>query len=338
MDSKYLLNQFNNLHGKKVYRNDVVNLLEKVRESNSRELKDVEKRLSNMVQHIKPGERLKIKLVKKAKLEKVKPVKVTKTKARKPPVKKSLSAPPVLPTSGVPQVKNKVSKLSGVVSGADISNLNFSQVKLTGRFKDDFIRMYCDTQIMIWGKPGHGKTVYTLQFAQYLAELGLLVLFVANEELNRSTLTEKTRKFNIHHKNLSFVRKLEELKISNKTLDDFDVVFFDSIQSLKMTLDSYENFVENHPGKMYVIIVQTTKDGHFKGGQEWLHAVDIGGEIINRRMVLYKNRLDSEFDKKSDKLIFEQKVIDAKKRLSVKDEVKKLTAPKQTETKTVIYL
>lgn len=338
MESKYLLNQFNNLHGKKVYRNDVVNLLEKVRENNSRELKDVEKRLSNMVKHIKPGQRLKIKLVKKAKLEKIKPAKVSRAKTVLP-VKKSLSAPPVLPASGVPQVKSKVSKLSGVVSGADISKLDFTQIKLTGRYKEDFIRMYCDTQIMIWGKPGHGKTVYTLQFAQYLAELGIPVLFVAHEELNRSTLTEKTRKFNIHHKNLSFVRKLEELKISNKTLDDFDVVFFDSIQSIKMTLDSYEKFVEDHPGKMYVIIVQTTKDGKFKGGQEWLHAVDIGGEILNRRMVLYKNRLDSEFDKKSDKLIFEQKVNDAKKRLSVKDEVKKLTAPKPpAETKTVIYL
>lgn len=336
MESKYLLNQFNNLHGRKVYRNDVVDLLEKVRQNNKGDLKDVEQRLTKMIQHIKPGQRLKIKLVKKAKLDKIKRAPVKKTTAVKVPVKQSLSAPPVTPV--VAQVKSKVSKLSGVVSGEDISKLNFSQVKLTGRFKEDFIRMYCDTQIMIWGKPGHGKTVYTLQFAQYLAELGIPVLFVANEELNRSTLTEKTRKFNIHHKNLSFVRKLDDLKISNKTLDDYDVVFYDSIQSLKMTLDDYENFVEDHPGKMYVIIVQTTKDGHFKGGQEWLHAVDIGGEIINRRMVLYKNRLDSEFDKKSDKLIFEQKVNDAKKRLKVKQQVKQLTAPKPAETKTVIYL
>lgn len=335
MESKYLLNQFNNLHGKKVYRNDVINLLEKVREHNAGDLKDVEQRLTRMITHIKPGQRLKIKLVKKAKLGKVKSLPASKKRSL-PEAKKTLSAPPVLP---VAQVKNKVSKLSGVVSGEDISKMNFSQIKLSGRFKDDFIKIYSDTLIMSWGKPGHGKTVHALEFAQYLAEQGYPVLFVANEELNRSTLTEKTRKFNIHHKNLSFVRKLDDLKISNKTIDDFEMVFFDSIQSLKMNLDTFEKFVEDHPGKMYFIIVQTTKDGHFKGGQEWLHAVDIGGEIINRRMVLYKNRLDSEFDKKSDKLIFEQKVKDAKKRLSVKDEVKKLTAPKPpAETKTVIYL
>lgn len=50
------------------------------------------------------------------------------------------------------------------------------------------------------------------------------------------------------------------------------------------------------------MIVQSTKDGDFRGGKEWEHEMDIAGEVVNRQLRLRKNRMDSGFIKKVQKL------------------------------------
>lgn len=183
-----------------------------------------------------------------------------------------------------------------MVSAQDISNLRFNKIELDGEYKKEFGALFSDTQVMIWGQPGNGKTVWLLKFAQYLAEkLGQRVLYVANEEWNRSTMTEKINQFKIGHALLKISKDLDSLKSAGLTINDFDVVFFDSINSLGMDLKSYKEFVDKNPGKIYVLIVQSTKDGDFRGGKDWEHEVDIAGEILNRKLELRKNRLDKDF-------------------------------------------
>lgn len=201
-------------------------------------------------------------------------------------------------------------RLSGVVSASDISKLSFKKLELDGSYKKEFGELFSDTQIMIWGAPGNGKTVWLLNFAQYLAEkLNQRVLYIANEEWNRSTLTEKIIQFKIGHENLKVTKDLDSLKQAGLSIDDFDVVFFDSINSLGMDLKSYKTFVEANPGKVYVLIVQSTKDGDFRGGKDWEHEVDVAGEIHQRKLELRKNRLDKDFLKKlNEKAQVAQKV------------------------------
>ncbi|MCF8255535.1 MAG: DNA repair protein RadA [Bacteroidia bacterium] len=149
---------------------------------------------------------------------------------------------------------------------------------------------------MVWGQPGNGKTVWLLNFAQYLAEkLKQRVLYIANEEWNRSTLTEKINQFKIGNENLKITKDLESVKSAGLSVNDFDVVFFDSINSLGFDLKQYKKFAEENPGKIYILIVQSTKDGDFRGGKDWEHEVDIAGEIVQRKLELRKNRLDKNF-------------------------------------------
>lgn len=186
--------------------------------------------------------------------------------------------------------------LTGVVSAQDISKLSFKKLELDGEYRKEFGQLYSDTQIMIWGQPGNGKTVWLLNFAQYLAsKLNQRVLYVANEEWNRSTLTDKFNQFKIGHDNLKISKDLNSLASSGLKVEDFDVIFFDSINSLGMDLKSYKDFIEKHPGRIYVLIVQSTKDGDFRGGKDWEHEVDIAGEILQRKLELRKNRLDKNF-------------------------------------------
>jgi antirestriction protein ArdC len=222
--------------------------------------------------------------------------------------------------------KPKSKNINGIVDAKSIGSLNFKRIELTGKYREDFLKMFADTLIMIWGMPGHGKTVYLLLFAQYLAEtLGLNVLYIANEEMGRSTLTEKINDFNIGHDNLSFTKRLP------KSIEDWDVVLIDSVQSVGLNLEKFKEFVEHNPGKMIIIIAQATKDGDFRGGKDWEHEVDIAGEIINRKLVLRKNRLDPDFAKKSEKLMIDETVKKKKSDHIIKEKVKATISKKNIE-------
>lgn len=218
----------------------------------------------------------------------------------------------------IPPTKNQT------VSASHLAGIAYKTFELTDQYKNDFHKLNSDTQVMIWGTPGSGKTVYLLKFAQYLAEKqNLKVLYVANEEFGRSTFAQKLKEFNIGHNNLSFAKQL-----TSDLINRYDVIFADSVNSMGMKLADYRALVQNHPGKMFVIIVQSTKDGDFRGGKDWEHEVDIAGEIKNRQLILRKNRLDGDNANKAAQLQKQDAIAEAKKKLEIKEAVKASVKPK----------
>lgn len=214
---------------------------------------------------------------------------------------------------------------SRVVSAADLAGIAFKTFELDEPYKSDFHKINSDSQIMIWGAPGSGKTVYLLKFAQYLAEkLGLKVLFVANEEFRRSTLAEKIQKFNIGHENLKFTKTLDE-----DLIDQYDVIIPDSINSLGIKLDGYRRLVQDHPGRIFLLVVQSTKNGDFRGGKDWEHEVDIAGEIVDRKLNLRKNRLDADNAVKAEERNKQEAIDEAKRKIEIKQAVKESIKPTQ---------
>ncbi len=229
-------------------------------------------------------------------------------------VTKGPKAPTTPPPAKGPKVPKKVKALYGVMTGADIAGLSFRKLELTGRYKQDFLKMYNDTQVMIWGAPGSGKTVYTLELAQYMAEvLGLKVAYIAREEMGRSTFTEKIQNFKIGDPKLVFAKNLDLLKDAGYEIEDFDAIFLDSVNAMGWTLEFYKKFAEQHPKALKILVVQSTKDGDFRGGKDWEHEMDIAGEVVNRKMILRKNRLDPEFARKADKLWIAEEVKEKKR-------------------------
>lgn len=341
-NAKYYIDKFNNLHGKKVYKKDIVDMLQKVKAENCPELKEVEKKLKKIASKLngKPRELfIKDPVILKVKKNLTKAPnkeKEVRTPARSLTREKGMNLASVESTdskilkySTTPKVvKKSKTFLNGVVDASAIGNLNFTRIDLDGKYKDDFVRMYDDTQFMFWGRPGHGKTVALLKFAQYLANKNLKVLYMADEEMNRSTLTEKINEFKIGHPNLKITKDFDSLKKSGINIQYYDAVFFDSIQSLGFTIDTYKKFVKENPGRIYVLIVQSTKEGGFKGGQEWLHEVDIAGEFVNYRLILYKNRYDNKFAEKSNKLLLDERVNEGTKKMQIREEIKNKLKPK----------
>ena len=189
--------------------------------------------------------------------------------------------------------------------------------------------MNSDSVMMIWGKPGSGKTVKLLKFAKYLADQDRSVLYVAEEEFGRSTMAEKLKQFAIGDK-IDFAPHLDE-----SILNDYQVVFFDSVNSMNLTAKDMKQLISRYPGKLWILIVQVTKDGDFRGGQDWEHLVDIAGEVVNRKIILRKNRMDPNNKEKSERLRIDELVKEKAEVKRINELVKKEIKPEPAEPATV---
>lgn len=172
-----------------------------------------------------------------------------------------------------------------ILSANELANMKFKTLQLAQEWAQHIGLPAENFDMMVHGQPGHGKTVWLLKFAKYLADKFGKVLFVSKEEYGAATLTDKVNQFNIQSPNLFFSPDIKGINLS-----DYKFVFMDSINVLKLTLEDYVRLREQHPNTAFIIILQTTKDGKFKGGKDWEHEVEIAVEIIKRQPRVYKNR------------------------------------------------
>lgn len=252
-------------------------------------------------------------------------------------VKDQVAAEENLDTQTKGTSNKKASKgkaVMGVLSGADIAAMEFKKIDLSDEWKAEFGEIASDEQMMFWGSPGSGKTYRLLKFAKYLAhDKNMRGVFIANEELGRSTFTKKINQLkqegiDVNDPNLDFAKKIPE------DVSGYEFILFDSINSLHMTLDDYIKFRDEHGPKIYISIVQTTKDGDFRGGKDWEHEMDFAGEYNDRKLIVHKNRHDPDFNRKRDELMIDAKVKEAKEKEMIKKKVKEQTGPiEQPQTK-----
>jgi hypothetical protein len=252
----------------------------------------------------------------------------------KKPEAKSVKQKADAPVKKVVPVKKSVAK-------KNLSGPAFYEIPLDGEWKNEFHRLMSDTQIMSWGSPGSGKSTKLLRFANYLADKGLKVLYVAREEYGRSTFDEKLRSQNIGHANKDGTYTIHNKNLNIQKhlpgdLSSYGAVFLDSVNALRMSLEDYIDIVEKYPNRIYYPIVQSTKAGDFKGGKEWEHEVDIAGEIVNRRLILTKNRLDSDFAQKAELLTIDETVNRLTKRKQIDQAVKMKLTPEAPSTNVIM--
>lgn len=213
-----------------------------------------------------------------------------------------------------PIVTKRIKQISKNLSGVQY---NYREIDL-GDFKKDFHKMFSDTIVQIHGLPGHGKTVYVLKIAQDRASrTGDHVLYVAHEEFGRSTLDLKLKEQNIGHKNLRIRGSLTDADAAWAT-----VIILDSVNSLDLTSKGVKQLTEKFPNKNWILILQSTKDGKFRGDQTWEHLVDIAGEVRDRKLILSKNRLDPDNKDKAAKLRMDALVNEKTQAARIREKVK----------------
>lgn len=140
--------------------------------------------------------------------------------------------------------------------------------------------------MMLHGEPGAGKTTLLLKFAKYLANTFGKVLYISSEEFAASTMTEKVNSLlNPFPPNLEFAENLKDPQLSK-----YNFVILDSVNDLGLQLQDYKDLRAKYPNTAFILILQHTKAGNYRGGKDWEHEIEIGGEVANGVITIYRNR------------------------------------------------
>jgi predicted ATP-dependent serine protease len=138
---------------------------------------------------------------------------------------------------------------------------------------------------MVYGSPGSGKSTFVIQFQKYLASNhDLKILFWAKEEGVSQTLKEKLQRLDAFDKNIFITEGLP------KDLSSFDALVIDSVNDARLAPEDIAELQTKYPDLSLILIFQATKEGKFKGLNEWEHWVQSVIQIKNGKAITGKNR------------------------------------------------
>ncbi|ELR71719.1 Putative ATP-dependent serine protease [Fulvivirga imtechensis AK7] len=169
-------------------------------------------------------------------------------------------------------------ELAGLACACDtpINSLDFVKVRFnTLGFKGAWKNFIGDPTpgftALIYGKPKCGKSTLCAMFAGYLARNHGRVLYVAKEEGRQGILQERLIRVGAMHQNLELVESIPYDRLNN-----YDFVILDSVHKLGLNEDDLERLKKDYPNvKGWLYIMQSTKEGVFRGSQRFAHDVDV---------------------------------------------------------------
>ncbi len=136
---------------------------------------------------------------------------------------------------------------------------------------------------IIFGPPKQGKSILAIQMADELSKYGR-TLYVAAEEGLGATLKQKVQDFAPEMNNNLEFSNWKNLKEITEGLEEdpaYSFVFIDSISKARLTVEDIENLKKKFPRIAWITIMQSTKEGQFRGSQEYAHDCDIVIQVSN---------------------------------------------------------
>lgn len=118
-------------------------------------------------------------------------------------------------------------------------------------------------KVIIYGKPKNGKTEFCIQFAKYLTNFGK-VLYNSFEQGHskslqdafiRQNMTDVRGKIIVTHK-----EKYTEMFNRLKKKKSPNIVFIDSLQYIKLSIEQWKELIETFPKKVFVVISHASGD------------------------------------------------------------------------------
>lgn len=187
------------------------------------------------------------------------------------------------------------------------------QLKLSEEFKSFLGNISYPFKMLVWGKPGEGKSTFCMRLANEIANQYCILYVSGEEQLTSDTLIDKQDRTiePSNKKDCFFINRLpkdeQEWKIvlEDKTQEKLNLnyvaIFYDSISKLGITpayIDatsrdcamSYFNKQLSH-----IFISHAYKDGSaYKGEGDWGHEVDIVIKCTKGIAITEKNRFGTE--------------------------------------------
>ncbi len=193
----------------------------------------------------------------------------------------------------------KSSVPQGVMSSMDFSNVQFKTLGFVGKYRKLIGDPNKGFSAMVYGKPKMGKSFLCIDFAGYLARNHGKVLYIAREEGLDMTLQDKLNAKDVKHPNLFISENIPS------DLSSFDFIFFDSVNKLGLSTSDLEALKRNNPGKSFIYVFQTTKEGNFRGANEFQHDVDVVIQVPEKGLAVQNGR----FNQGGEMRIFDESIM-----------------------------
>ena len=174
----------------------------------------------------------------------------------------------------------------GVMSSMEFSNVQFKTLGFVGKYRKLIGDPSKGFTAMVYGKPKMGKSFLCVDFAGYLARNHGKVLYIAREEGLDMTLQEKLNAKDVKHPNLFVSDTIPE------DLSYFDFIFFDSVNKLGLSASDLETLKQANPNKSFIYVFQTTKEGNFRGANEFQHDVDVVIQVPEKGLAVQNGRFN----------------------------------------------
>ena len=175
------------------------------------------------------------------------------------------------------------------ISLESLKSKKFNTLKFTDKWKDLIGTPEANFCMMVYGKPGQGKSYFTLELSEYLASKYGTVLFNSSEEGSSLSLQNKIADFNTENIFLGSADHVNSLQFL-LTKSPYKFVVIDSVNHMNLTPEDLRKLRGLHPSKAFICILQSTKGGDFKGSNEYEHDADISIKIENRKPECMKTR------------------------------------------------
>lgn len=165
-----------------------------------------------------------------------------------------------------------------------IAQKHYDTMGFTGLWKQLFGKP-CRFKMMIHGESGSGKSVLMLRFAHYLATQFGPVLYVSTEEHDSPTMQIKASDLPDIPGDLKTLDSLE-----GEDLGNYKFVIVDSVNHMKLSLERFKQLVKEYANTSFILIFQHTKDGQYRGSNDWIHEMDIAALVDKHNVKVHKNR------------------------------------------------
>jgi RecA/RadA recombinase len=171
-------------------------------------------------------------------------------------------------------------KMSGIMSADELRDYTYRSYPFDGKYKALVGQPARSFHMMVFGRPKQGKSIFCFQLAKYLTKFGK-VLYIAAEEGFSATLQQKLTEFGAVNQNLYFAnyRNFEQIR-ENLKGSDYEFVVIDSINFINLEPEDVETLKAENKEKAFITIQQATKNGAFRGSQQFAHNCDIIIEVV----------------------------------------------------------
>ena len=169
---------------------------------------------------------------------------------------------------------------TGILSASELETMDYDKYIFgEDRFGNFIGNPAVGFHAIVFALQKAGKSIWSMQFADYLANHFGNVLYIASEEGFKGTIKDKITEWTTNRTHLKFAnfKGYEEIK---DNISGYEFVFIDSLDFANITVDEMEELKELNPTTSFITVKQVTKDGKFRGSQEYAHNCDIIVEII----------------------------------------------------------